>query len=88
LTYFTGHDKLVHEKEKNMKKTKKQEIIEFFTLHSYEEFDSDCLHRMFGPAFRSRVSEINRDNKTSLVIRQQKGDTAKSVYFADFVVDL
>lgn len=68
-----------------MKKTKKQEIIEFFTMHSYEEFDSDCLHRMFGPAFRSRVSEINRDKSTPLIIHQNKSDVSKSVYSGVFL---
>lgn len=48
--------------------TKKQEIENFFCEHLGKHFRSNEMHFQFGSAFRSRVSDINKDKNSQIVI--------------------
>ena len=65
------------------RKSKRQQIVEFFVEHTNEDFATDELHRMFGTSFRTRVSEINRDPKSAIRIVNTTsfdGERETSVY--------
>jgi len=53
----------------NQRRTKREQIIHFF-LDQPEgvRFGTVELHTRFGPSFRSRVSEINRDETAPITI--------------------
>jgi hypothetical protein len=66
-------------------------IEAFFLEHLGERFRTSVLHERFGPAFRTRVSELNRDpictirilNETSAG-RDDRGQSCeRSVYWAE-----
>jgi len=54
--------------ESLQRKTKREQITEFFVQNLGSRFRTDVLHRMFGPSFRTRVSEINRSESCPLRI--------------------
>lgn len=66
-------------------------IREFFLAHLGERFASAELHARFGSAFRTRVSEINRDlssdihvfNETSAAVDDQGHPCERSNYWSE-----
>lgn len=68
-----------------IRESKRTQIERFFCAHIGREFSSPELHERFGPSFRSRVSEINRDDGRVINIlnRYFKADNYEgSVYVA------
>jgi hypothetical protein len=67
--------------------TKRAAIEAFFASHIGQQFSSPMLHAQYGSAFRSRVSDINRDPAASVTISNAvsvKADGAEeSVYSAE-----
>jgi hypothetical protein len=53
------------------RKNKKQVIEEFFTAHFGVKFSTHELHEKFGTAFRTRASDINRDETSLITIRNE-----------------
>ncbi len=63
--------------------TKKRAIRLFFQQNIEKEYSSYALHALFGSAFRSRVSEINREDKEMAILnRVDQGATEPSYYRA------
>jgi transcriptional regulator with XRE-family HTH domain len=66
-------------------------ILEFFSAHLRERFNSAELHGRFGSSFRTRVSELNRDPKCPIRILnasaagtdEQGRPCEQSVYWAE-----
>lgn len=66
-------------------------IETFFREHLGERFKTSLLHERFGPAFRTRVSELNRDLVCPIRIlndtRAERDETGqpceRSVYWAE-----
>ena len=53
----------------NHRGTKRQQIINYFLdIPEGQWVSSSKLHTLFGPSFRSRVSEINRDSSAPIII--------------------
>jgi hypothetical protein len=48
--------------------TKRWAILTWFVGHLGEKFQTNYLHGQFGPSFRSRVSELNRDDGCPITI--------------------
>lgn len=73
------------------RRSRRAAIEEFFRAHLGQRFGSPELHARFGPAFRSRVSEINRDTTCSIRIvnattaaRDERGEACeRSAYCAE-----
>jgi hypothetical protein len=70
------------------KRSSKRKLIEeFFAANLGTPFPSSALHQRFGPAFRSRVSEINCDPAAAVTISNAvsvKADGAEeSMYWAE-----
>jgi hypothetical protein len=66
--------------------SKREQIAEFFRVHFGERIGSPFLHQVFGSSFRARVSEINADERSPIVIRNRVlvGDGAEiSVYWSE-----
>jgi hypothetical protein len=66
--------------------SKKQQIETFFREHLGVRHSTLWLHETFGTAFRSRVSEINRDPDASITICNEAGfgrDGEVSMYWAE-----
>jgi len=72
--------------ESLQRKTKREQITEFFVQNMGTRFRTDDLHRMFGTAFRTRVSEINRNDGTAIRIVNEiePGDERRSSYYAEW----
>jgi hypothetical protein len=51
--------------------TKRDQIEKFFLDHLGVRFSSYRLHAIFGSAFRSRVSEINRSDNSPIAIQNE-----------------
>lgn len=51
-----------------VRRSRRGEIQEFFFAHLRERFATSELHAHFGVAFRTRVSELNRDPKCPIRI--------------------
>ncbi len=51
--------------------TRRQQILEFFSVNLSVHFSSAAVHERFGTATRTRISEINRDPKAKIVIRNK-----------------
>lgn len=65
---------------------KRREIVEFFLANLGVKFGTSMLHDRFGTAFRSRKSEINRDEACPIVIKQTgkvQGDKEISHYWSE-----
>lgn len=72
--------------ELKLRASKRRRIEEFFLAHLGERCSSNDLHRVFGPSFRTRVSEINRDEYSPIrILNQTKvSDAAEhSVYWGE-----
>lgn len=54
--------------KRSARTSRRAAIEEFFRTHLRIEFRSAVLHQRFGSAFRTRVSEINRDPHASIRI--------------------
>jgi hypothetical protein len=69
------------------RRTKRAAIFDDFSTHVGQQFSSSACHAKYGSAFRSRVSEINRDLETTLTIRNavsiQEDGTEESVYWSE-----
>jgi hypothetical protein len=65
-----------------IRRSKRQLIEEFFTLNLGKCFPSAEMHAKFGSAFRTRVSEINRDPHSKIQIVNETSSTDRSVYWA------
>ncbi len=50
------------------RQSRRAAIERFFLEHLGERFSTSVLHERFGPAFRTRVSEINRDSASLIQI--------------------
>lgn len=57
--------------------TRRQEIIQFFTETLRWKHDTFTLHARFGSAFRTRVSEINKDSSCGIIIRNETTSKAQ-----------
>lgn len=69
------------------RESKREKIKKFFELHLGEPWPSAILHGEFGPSFRTRVSELNRDESWELKIRNVCGfdkhrGTETSIYYS------
>lgn len=53
------------------RQTKKQQIEQFFAAHLGIRFASPELHAKFGSAFRTRVSDINKDAFSAVIIHNE-----------------
>ena len=66
--------------------TKRDQIERFFLDHLGVRFSTYRLHAIFGSAFRSRVSEINRSDDSPITIQNEvdpQSDGAEhSVYWS------
>jgi hypothetical protein len=62
--------------------TRRQQIERFFAENLGRGFPSPQMHARFGSAFRTRVSEINRDPGSGIEIVNQVGMNDRSVYWA------
>ena len=70
-----------------IRRTKRQEIQEFFSDHVGQVFKSYAMHAKYGSAFRTRVSEINADESAEIVIRNKTvcaGGLEMSVYWSEY----
>ena len=68
------------------RKTIRQRILDFFADNLGQEYKSNYLHEVFGSAFRTRASEINRDTGSPIVVRNRVTrniDVEHSVYWAE-----
>lgn len=70
------------------RRTIRQEIYNFFEANVGKKFSSKYLHGQFGSAFRSRVSDINTDKASQIVIKNEcvfdaKADKEISSYWAE-----
>ncbi len=69
------------------RRTKRQAIEQFFAANLGHKFPSSDLHAKYGSAFRTRVSDINRDLAASVTIRNsitaQSDGFEISVYWAE-----
>lgn len=69
------------------RESKREKIKKFFELHLGEPWPSSILHGEFGPSFRTRVSELNRDDSWELKIKNVCGwdkmhGTETSIYWS------
>jgi hypothetical protein len=68
--------------------TKREEIAEFFTANLGQRFGSSELHVRFGTSFRTRVSDLNKDSSSPIVVRNQVDAQASgsehSFYWAEW----
>lgn len=68
------------------RRTKREEILDYFAARVGERIASAVLHQRFGTSFRTRVSEINRDDAAPLTISnrtaREKDGSEFSVYWA------
>lgn len=65
---------------------KRAQIVDFFTVNLGRRFDTQYVHQRFGPAFRSRKSEINKDASCPIVILNRTTThrgRQQSVYWAE-----
>lgn len=72
-----------------IQQNKAQQIENYFVDNPYVEFTTTDLHMRFGPSFRSRVSEINRNPKRKVTIKNRTTNRRvyqSSVYWAEPVV--
>lgn len=53
------------------RETKRTKIYSFFEENRGKKFSSKYLHDTFGSSFRTRVSEVNRDKGSQIVIRNE-----------------
>jgi hypothetical protein len=65
-----------------IRKNRRTEIEEFFLWKLGRCFPSAEMHAKFGSAFRTRVSEINRDPHSKIQIVNETSSTDRSVYWA------
>jgi hypothetical protein len=70
------------------RESRRDRIVAFFCAHVGERFPTDYLHGQFGPAFRSRVSEMNRDPECSIRVfnytARRADGTELSCYWAEW----
>jgi len=74
-----------------VRQSRRATIKAYFLEHIGERFSTSMLHERFGPAFRTRVSEINRDpaspirilNATSAGKDAQEQPCERSEYWAE-----
>lgn len=69
-----------------IRRTRRLEVLEFFLSNLAVEFSSAFMHERFGTAVRTRISEINRDAKAAIVIRNKvmvEDGREVSVYWAE-----
>jgi len=72
--------------EPRIRQSKRERITKFFFANVGKRHDTYHLHGMFGPAFRARVSEINRDSSSPIRILNQTismDSEERSVYWAE-----
>lgn len=53
------------------RESKRSKIYRFFESNVNTKFSSKYLHDTFGSSFRTRVSEVNRDSKSQITIRNE-----------------
>lgn len=53
------------------RESKQAQIQQFFLAHLYERFRSDRLHIEYGSSFRARVADINSDDESPIVIKNE-----------------
>jgi hypothetical protein len=67
--------------------SKEKQILRMFEANLGKKFSSAGLHVKFGPAFRTRVSDINKDRAASITIKNctapRAGGVEASVYWAE-----
>ena len=65
------------------RQSKRQRILNFFARNLGKRYGTSYCHGIFGPSFRTRVSEINRDPDTPIRILNETvsaDDGEASVY--------
>lgn len=75
------------------RQSRRAAIEAFFLEHLGQRFSTSSLHERFGPAFRTRVSEINRAPKSAIRILNVTGagkdvlgqPCERSVYWAELL---
>lgn len=70
--------------------SKRKAVEEFFTLNFGQRLSSRFLHNTFGSSLRTRISDINLDPETTLVIKNEttfEGGKEKSIYSSERVQD-
>jgi hypothetical protein len=69
------------------RESRRDQVLAFFRQHVGESFRTADLHAEFGSAFRSRVSDLNRDPACPIAIRNHverlPNGTESSVYWAE-----
>jgi hypothetical protein len=78
------------------RRSRREEIQEFFLAHLRERFATSELHARFGVSFRTRVSELNRDPRCPIRIRNESSagrdergqPCERSVYWAELRAQL
>lgn len=66
--------------------SKREQIKNFFTENVGVQFGTFDMHSRYGTAFRTRVSEINRDENSSITIRNKtiaSVDADRSYYWSE-----
>ena len=72
--------------EPAIRQSKRARIVNLFAQNLGKRYGSNNLHWMFGPAFRSRVSEINLDPDSKIRILNEtvsRDDAEPSVYWGE-----
>lgn len=70
----------------HIRKSKRTQIAQLFESNLGREFSSAQLHARFGSSVRTRISEINRDGSSRIMIRNSTrigGGGEYSTYWAE-----
>jgi hypothetical protein len=70
-----------------IRRSKKQQIADFFLANVGVKFASSEMHSRWGTAFRTRAGEITRDESFPIVIRNEvlvKGQQERSRYWSEW----
>jgi hypothetical protein len=70
------------------RESRRDQIVRFFCQHIGASFPTGELHGQFGPAFRSRCSELNRSETSPITIHNHverlPDGTESSCYWAEW----
>ncbi len=87
----SAHVRIAPAKERvnqNARESRRDQVLAFFCQHIGESFRTAALHAEFGSAFRSRVSDLNRDPACPITIRNHvehlPTGTDSSCYWAEW----
>lgn len=69
-----------------LRASKREKVLQFFLDRPGQALASPWLHQLFGPSFRTRVSEINRDPESPIRVVNRtdlRGNGEHSVYWSE-----